>query len=128
MHLGAIILLPDGFDEHPEARYPVMYNQGHFRSTFSGFREEPPAGTGPASRVPVVAVRVRGGVESRSQLALSRCALEVRELDARGALRHVPQASEEEMPRFPESLGRSALFHLLSQSGQPSAETLSLST
>ena len=42
MHLGAIVLLPEGFDEHPEARYPVMYNQGHFRHTFTGFSEEPP--------------------------------------------------------------------------------------
>ena len=42
MHLGAIVLLPEGFDEHPDARYPVMVNQGHFRHTFSGFSEEPP--------------------------------------------------------------------------------------
>jgi hypothetical protein len=42
MYLGAIVLLPEGFDEHPEARYPVMYNQGHFPRTFTGFRTEPP--------------------------------------------------------------------------------------
>ncbi|MGH9318816.1 MAG: alpha/beta hydrolase-fold protein [Vicinamibacteria bacterium] len=42
MHLGAIVLLPDGFDEHPEARFPVLYVQGHFQSTFRGFRETPP--------------------------------------------------------------------------------------
>ncbi len=42
MHLGAIVLLPEGFDEHPEARYPVLYVQGHFTSTFRGFRETPP--------------------------------------------------------------------------------------
>jgi enterochelin esterase-like enzyme len=42
MHLGAIVLLPEGFDEHPEARYPVLYVQGHFQSTFRGFRERPP--------------------------------------------------------------------------------------
>jgi enterochelin esterase-like enzyme len=42
MHLGAIVLLPEGFDEHPEARYPVLYVQGHFQSTFRGFRETPP--------------------------------------------------------------------------------------
>jgi hypothetical protein len=52
MHLGAIILLPEGFDEHPEARYPVMYNHGHFRHTFTGFREEPVGSEtrGPARR------------------------------------------------------------------------------
>ena len=42
MHLGAVVLLPLGFDEHPEARYPLIINHGHFPSTFGGFREEPP--------------------------------------------------------------------------------------
>jgi hypothetical protein len=30
MFLGARVLLPKGFDEHPEARYPVIYTVGHF--------------------------------------------------------------------------------------------------
>jgi len=42
MHLGACLLLPEGFDEHPEARYPLVIYHGHFPSTFSGFRETPP--------------------------------------------------------------------------------------
>jgi hypothetical protein len=42
MHLGAHILLPHGFDEHPNARYPLVINHGHFPYTFGGFREEPP--------------------------------------------------------------------------------------
>ena len=42
MYLGAHILLPEGFDEHPEARYPLVVDHGHFPYTFSGFREEPP--------------------------------------------------------------------------------------
>jgi hypothetical protein len=42
MHLGAHILLPEGFDEHPDARYPLVINHGHFPHTFDGFREEPP--------------------------------------------------------------------------------------
>ncbi|MCH8053614.1 MAG: hypothetical protein IH895_06100 [Planctomycetes bacterium] len=42
MHLGACVLLPEGFDEHPEARYPLIINHGHFPRTFGGFREEPP--------------------------------------------------------------------------------------
>ncbi|MDW7759872.1 MAG: alpha/beta hydrolase-fold protein [Acidobacteriota bacterium] len=29
-YLGANILLPEGFDEHPEARYPLVVNHGHF--------------------------------------------------------------------------------------------------
>ena len=42
MHIGAHVLVPEGFDEHPEARYPLMVFHGHFPYTFGGFREEPP--------------------------------------------------------------------------------------
>jgi hypothetical protein len=42
MYLGAHILLPLGFDEHPEARYPFVIFHGHFPETIEGFREEPP--------------------------------------------------------------------------------------
>jgi len=42
MHLGACLLLPEGFEEHPEARYPLVIFHGHFPHTFGGFREEPP--------------------------------------------------------------------------------------
>ncbi|RME01618.1 MAG: hypothetical protein D6814_01135 [Calditrichaeota bacterium] len=42
MYLGAVVLLPEGFDEHPEARYPLIINHGHFPYTFTGFRETPP--------------------------------------------------------------------------------------
>jgi hypothetical protein len=42
MHLGAHILLPEGFDAHPMARYPLVIFHGHFPQTFGGFREEPP--------------------------------------------------------------------------------------
>jgi len=41
MHLGACLLLPEGFDEHPEARYPLIVFHGHFPRTFGGFRETP---------------------------------------------------------------------------------------
>lgn len=30
MYLGATILLPKGFDEHPNVHYPVVYEQSHF--------------------------------------------------------------------------------------------------
>jgi hypothetical protein len=42
MYLGAHILLPKGFEEHPEARYPLMIFHGHFPSDFGGFRTTPP--------------------------------------------------------------------------------------
>lgn len=42
MHLGAHVLIPEGFDEHPNARYPLVVFHGHFPYTFGGFRETPP--------------------------------------------------------------------------------------
>jgi hypothetical protein len=36
--LGAWILLPDGFDEHPDARFPLIVYQDHFNA---GFRPAP---------------------------------------------------------------------------------------
>lgn len=42
MFLGANVLLPEGFDSHPNARYPLMVYQGHFPHTFGGFRETLP--------------------------------------------------------------------------------------
>ncbi len=30
MYLGATVLLPKGYDEHPDVHYPVVWEQGHF--------------------------------------------------------------------------------------------------
>jgi hypothetical protein len=30
MYLGAVVLLPKGYDSHPSLHYPVIYEQGHF--------------------------------------------------------------------------------------------------
>ena len=42
MYIGAHVLLPSGFDEHPEASYPLAVFHGHFPADFAGFRTEPP--------------------------------------------------------------------------------------
>ena len=42
IYLGAHVLLPKGFQDHPEARYPLMIFHGHFPGDFGGFRTEPP--------------------------------------------------------------------------------------
>jgi hypothetical protein len=42
MFVGAHILLPEGFDEHKDARYPLMVYHGHFPADFGGFSTEPP--------------------------------------------------------------------------------------
>src|SRR5689334_1993607 len=52
MYLGAIVVLPYGFDEHPNARYPLMIDHGHFTSQIRSFRETPspnPRGGGDAA-------------------------------------------------------------------------------
>ncbi len=42
MYLSALVLVPEGFDTHPEAHYPLMIFHDHFASEFSDFRTEPP--------------------------------------------------------------------------------------
>ncbi|MFN2514614.1 MAG: alpha/beta hydrolase-fold protein [Pyrinomonadaceae bacterium] len=42
MYLGANVLLPEGFDNHPNAHYPLVIFHGHFPADFGGFRETPP--------------------------------------------------------------------------------------
>ena len=42
MYIGAHILLPEGFDTHPNARYPLVVNHGHFPTDIGGWRTEPP--------------------------------------------------------------------------------------
>ncbi len=42
MYLSANVLVPEGFDSHPEARFPLMVAEDHFNADFEGFRTEPP--------------------------------------------------------------------------------------
>jgi hypothetical protein len=42
MYLSAIVLVPEGFDEHPEARFPLMIFHDHFVGEFGNFRTTPP--------------------------------------------------------------------------------------
>jgi hypothetical protein len=42
VYLRAHVLVPHGFDEHPEARYPLAIFHGHFPEDFGGFRTTPP--------------------------------------------------------------------------------------
>ena len=42
MFLSAIVLVPEGFDEHPGAHYPEMVFEGHFPTRFDDFRTTPP--------------------------------------------------------------------------------------
>jgi hypothetical protein len=42
MFLSALVLVPEGFDEHPNARFPLMIFHDHFVSGFDDFRTTPP--------------------------------------------------------------------------------------
>jgi hypothetical protein len=42
VYLGAYVLLPWGFEDHPLAHYPLMVFHGHFPSDISEFRTTPP--------------------------------------------------------------------------------------
>ena len=42
VYLGAIVLLPEGFDQHPTAHYPLLVHQGHFEANWDFFQEKVP--------------------------------------------------------------------------------------
>jgi len=42
MFLSAVVLVPEGFDDHPNARFPLMIFHDHFVSGFDNFRTTPP--------------------------------------------------------------------------------------
>ena len=42
MHLGAHVLLPEGWDTHPNAKYPLFIYHGHFPADLTNWREESP--------------------------------------------------------------------------------------
>lgn len=42
MFLSAAVLVPEGFDAHPQSRFPLVIFHDHFVPDFDGFRTEPP--------------------------------------------------------------------------------------
>jgi hypothetical protein len=47
IYLGAVVLLPKGYDEHPDQRYPTIYYEGHFStSPVFGFSDRAPGAGG----------------------------------------------------------------------------------
>ncbi|WP_367392577.1 alpha/beta hydrolase-fold protein [Lewinella sp. LCG006] len=47
MYLGAHVLLPKGWAEHPDVKYPLAIMHGHFPADFGGWRTTPPDTTTP---------------------------------------------------------------------------------
>jgi Putative esterase len=54
-YLGAIVLLPEGFETHPNAHYPLAIEEGHFPRAISGWREEPADATLPEPNLAEIA-------------------------------------------------------------------------
>ena len=65
MYLGAHVLLPEGWDTHPQAKYPLVINHGHFPADFGGFRPDPPIRTSSAS-TPTASISTATTASSRS--------------------------------------------------------------
>ncbi len=42
MFLSANVLVPEGFDEHPDVHFPLIISHNHFSPDFGGFRTGPP--------------------------------------------------------------------------------------
>ncbi len=42
MYLSAIVLVPEGFDEHPNAHFPIAIFHDHFVNDMDDFRTTPP--------------------------------------------------------------------------------------
>jgi hypothetical protein len=42
MFISAVVLVPEGFDDHPEAHFPLIIFHDHFVSGFDDFRTTPP--------------------------------------------------------------------------------------
>jgi hypothetical protein len=42
VYLSAVVMVPWGFDEHPEARFPLVISEDHYTAEFDDFRTEPP--------------------------------------------------------------------------------------
>lgn len=42
MYVGAHVLLPEGYDTHPNVKYPLAIMHGHFPRDFGGWRTTPP--------------------------------------------------------------------------------------
>jgi hypothetical protein len=60
MYLGAVVLLPRGYDENPDQRYPVVFEADHFKlEPAFGFTTEPPSG---APQLFAQMVRESGGL------------------------------------------------------------------
>jgi hypothetical protein len=61
--LGAIVILPEGWESHPGAHYPLAIAHSHFMREFFGFREAPPDASLPKANLEALRVACPNGHE-----------------------------------------------------------------
>jgi hypothetical protein len=70
VYLGAHVLLPAGYAEHPDARYPLAVFHGHFTRDFDGWRTDPPDNKAPCVYNPRYGVDCYNWVREAAAYAL----------------------------------------------------------
>jgi hypothetical protein len=63
MYLGAILVLPEGWDSHPNAHYPLAIFHGHFQREAFPWRETPPDPALPPTNLEGIATHCPNGHE-----------------------------------------------------------------
>ncbi|HXX32274.1 MAG TPA: hypothetical protein VEJ89_16350 [Myxococcaceae bacterium] len=70
--LSALVLLPEGWDTHPTARYPLIIAQSHFSADLQGYRGEPPDPSLPPPDLAALALHCPNGHEDCDRYGYQR--------------------------------------------------------
>jgi len=70
--LTALVLLPEGWDTHPAARYPLIIYHSHFSADLQGYRGEPADATLPPVDLAALAVHCPNGHEDCDRFGYQR--------------------------------------------------------
>ena len=75
-YLSALVLLPEGWDTHPAARYPLIVYHSHFSPDLQGYRGEPPDPDLPPVDLAALAVHCPNGHEDCDRYGYQRMVAE----------------------------------------------------
>jgi len=75
-YLSALVLLPEGWDAHPAARYPLIVYHSHFSPDLQGYRGEPPDPDLPPVDLAALAVHCPNGHEDCDRYGYQRMVAE----------------------------------------------------
>jgi hypothetical protein len=71
-YLNALVLLPEGYDGHPRAHYPLIIYHSHFSADLQGYRGEPPEPQLPAVDMAGLAQHCPNGHEDCTRYGYER--------------------------------------------------------